>query len=461
MRAQSPLAHQRRSGLCLPTLVGLATLTCAQVIGVPESSAQETQARVEVMTSTECANAPGQQLLLDELRVRLPQESAVRLGQASPSTSPAWTLRWSKLQPEDSCTLTLSDIEPVVQVPLDQGAEPAAIREAIVRIAWFISTTPARSNAPKVTTSPSAKLEPAPTPGELPDAQALLEQAQTPTQAPDKEPAPSSADKTPPEPIEAPDAKEEPEVQEPAPEQPSDSTKKAEPASAGGSKKSSTGITAQATGMADEVLATLQLWRNQTPNLFGSLDQKLQPLPSTVFGSPSSLGLHMGFSTDVTLLQLEPAWIGGVHVGMFITEHITAGLSYQGLMSDLTYVDSQDAPLVLESGLTEDRVRELSLHAMSLEAEYILFPDENVHLSLAASLGAGITSSRDLNTPRKRNATFLMTTLSGNLLYDVYPWMQAGFGFSWRDVSGNNLNAVGSETFSGPSGTFLLRIGMF
>lgn len=416
------------------------------------------------MTSTECANAPGQQLLLDELRVRLPQESVVRLGQATPSTAPTWTLRWNKAQPEDRCTLTLSDIEPVVQIPLDQGSEPAAIREAIVRIAWFISTTPARSSAPKAPTSPSAQVEPAqtPKPGALPDAQALLDQAQTPTQAPDKpDQAPAIADKTPPEPIEEPAAKEAPEAQEPAPEQPSDSTKKAEPASAGERKKSSTRIAAQATGLADEVLATLQLWRNQTPNLFGSLDQKLQPLPSTVFGNQSALGLHVGLSTDVTLLQLKPAWIGGVHAGMFITEHITAGVSYQGLMSDLTFVDDQDAPLVLEGGLIEDRVRELSLHAMSLEAEYILFPDENVHISMAASLGVGITSSRDLNTPRKLNSTFLMTTLSGNLLYDIYPWMQAGFGFSWRDVSGNNLNAVGSNTFSGPSGTFLLRIGMF
>lgn len=454
MRAQSPLAHQRRSGTCLPTLVGLATLTCAQLIGTHESSAQETPTRVEVMTSTECANAPGQQLLLDELRVRLPQESVVRLEQATPTATPSWTLRWDKPQPEASCALTLSDIEPVVQIPLDQGAEPAAVREAIVRIAWFISTTPARL-APK---SPSAQLEPTaptdkePVPGELPDAQALLEQAKEPTPdpatAPDQEPA-----KTPPQ--------EEQAQQDAAKEQPSDSSKKAEPALNASGKKSTPDLADQAAGAASQVLATLQLWRAQTPEIFGSLDQKLQPMPSTIFGGPSSLGLHMGLSTHVTLLQSKPAWLGGVHLGMFITEHLNAGISYQGLMSDLTFIDPQDTPLVLEGGFTEDRVRELSLHAMSLEAEYILFPDENVHLAMAASLGGGVTSSRDLNSPRQRGAMFWMTNLSGNLLYDVYPWMQAGFGFSWRNVYGSGLNSVGSDNFSGPSGTFLLRIGMF
>lgn len=403
------------------------------------------------MTSTECANAPGQQLLLDELRVRLPQESVVRLERTAATATPSWTLRWEKPQPELGCALTLSDIEPVVQIPLDQGAEPAAVREAIVRIAWFISTTPPRL-APK---SPSAQLEPtdkAPTPGELPDAQALLDQAKEPTpdpaQEPDKEPA-----KTP--------TPQEQAQQDAAKEQPSDSSKKAEPALNASSKKSAPDLTDQAAGVASQVLTTLQLWRAQTPEIFGSLDQKLQPMPSTIFGGPSSLGLHMGLSTHVTLLQNKPAWLGGVHVGMFITEHLNAGISYQGLMSDLSFVDPQDDPLVFEGGLTQDRVRELSLHAMSLEAEYILFPDENVHLSLGASLGGGVTSSRDLESFRQRSSMFWMTNLSGNLLYDVYPWMQAGFGFSWRNVYGGGLNNVGSDNFSGPSGTFLLRIGMF
>lgn len=402
------------------------------------------------MTSTECANAPGQQLLLDELRVRLPQESVVRLERATPMATPSWTLRWEKPQPEASCALTLSDIEPVVQIPLDQDAEPAAVREAIVRIAWFISTTPART-APK---SPSAQLEPTappdkePVPGELPDAQALLEQAQTPTPAPATEP-----DKAP--------TPQEPAQQDDAKEQPSDSSKKAEPTLNASGKKSAPDLADQAAGAASQVLATLQLWRAQTPEIFGSLDQKLQPMPSTIFGGPSKLGLHMGLSTHVTLLQSKPAWLGGVHLGMFVTEHLSAGISYQGLMSDLTFVDDQDRPLVLESGETIDRLRELSLHAMSLEAEYIFFPDENVHISLAASLGAGITSSRELSSPRQRDAMFWMTNLSGNLLYDIYPWMQAGFGFSWRDVYGGGLDNVGSDNFSGPSGTFLLRIGMF
>lgn len=397
---------------------------------------------VFIQADPSCASAQNTQLFVEELRVRLPEQVSIRQSAPTPTTQAWWALAWSPSKAQGACQLTLSDTEPVVELPLDQRAEPAQIREVAVRLAWFISTTPARAPQPEQ-------------PKTLPSAQALLEQGEpTPTTTPDPNPAPKPQPEPTPEPapeIATPEATQEPEEPQPG-----------EPKKAVATQKVASTLAPE--NFVQEVALRLKLWQNQNPNIFGSLDQKLTPMPETVFGDPSTLGLYAGLSTDVTIIQEQPAWVGNVHLGTYLTNRIGLGVSYRNLLSDIRFIHEDDAPLFNDPNNPDEftsPIRQLSLHMMSLDAEYLLFPEENIHIGLGGALGAGWATSKGVNFKQKDSVAVLSTMLNVNIYYDIMPWVQAGFGLSWRDVYGKNLGAVGDKQFSGPSGTFTLRVGLF
>ena len=428
----------RRTCPQLLVLTSSALGALGSTLVLADARAQDSpRAPVYVQIGAPCAQSQAQgQLLIDELRVRLPESTPVLLGSPEIADTARWRLSWVEPVAQGPCQLILSDVEPVVTIPLSRDAEPSAMREALVRLAWFISTTPPRAPLP----SPRASLEGGDKPPAGPDQASSLT---PPTTLPEDELNP----------------RPDPSATPPADKPPADKA-----ASVSKTTTTQDADLDQALRAAQQLLAALQSLRVSEPNLFGSLDRSLGPtFPETVFGAQSALGVHAGLSSQVTLLNSRPAWLTGAHLGWSYSQQLNLGVSYRGLTSDLRYTNTVEVFDPEDQRTFREQRLDLSWHAAALDADYMLFPDSPVHLTLGLSLGLGYARAYDLNISQDAHAAttyFVMTDLNAHLLYDLAPWMQAGFGLTVRGVMGD-LETLGTGFFSVPAGSFFLRVSLF
>lgn len=379
-----------------------------------------------------CATAASQAQFVKALKVRLPEKSTYL---SSPDEQKNyWTLYW-KQSPGQSCRVTLSNTQSVMALPLVANAEPNQMRDVLVRLVWVISTS-----------SKPALLKP-------------------------KEEDPKKPEKTPEQPEKKPEeAPKEEKAKTPIkdPDPPGDVIKQPEP-SKRTTQKTSTGNT-----IVNDMAAILGAFRNSTPALFGDVQKDSNAMATSLLGVQTTVGLHTTLSTKATMVQDQSAWMGGLHVGMFLGRHFSLGVSYHTLLNDVRYGynDYQIVGDEFDGANTVYGTRELSINAVAFDAEWMFFPQYQVQLALGVSGGLGVASwdvdyGRKTDKDGKRlkgdgdNHLFAMIDVNATLYYDVTNWMQLGFGFGWRDLSGFNFNQIGPGTMSGPTGNMMLRIGFF
>ena len=380
-----------------------------------------------------CATAASQAQFVKALKVRLPEKTTYLT--SADEQKNYWTLYWNQ-SPGQSCRVTLSNAQSVMALPLIANAEPNQIRDVLVRLVWVISTTP--KPAP-----PQPKEENPKPPEEVP---------KKPEKKPEEAPKKEDKDKAP--------------IKDPDP--PGDVIKRPEP-SKRTTKKTSTG-----NAIIDDMAAVLGAFRNSTPALFGDVQKDTNAMATSLFGVQTTVGFHTTLATKATIIQDESAWMGGLHVGMFLGRHFSLGVSYHTLLDDVRY-DNDDYKVIgdeQDGANTVYGTRELSINAVAFDVEWVFFPQYQVQLALAVSGGLGVASwevdygretDKDGNRLKDRgdNHLFAMIDVNATLYYDVTNWMQLGFGFGWRDLNGFNFNQIGPGTMSGPTGNMMLRIGFF
>lgn len=394
----APWARCAASGAAL-------ALVCALVGASTPARAQT--AAVHVSFDPECAPERARQTLLSELRLRLGESQPVV---ESPAPPGAWTLRWGPL-PSTPCALALSDTALIAALTLPASADDPQLREAVVRVAWFVTTTTPRAPQPPLE---AAAIAQATSQAEL-LAASLTRQSQLLGMR--VEAAASAA----PDPAQSPDA-----------------------------------------STWDALSMRMTRWRDSSPELFNTT---LGP-GTRWLGLDQPKHLHASVVMQPTTLGERATWIWSVEAGLTFGRQTRLGLGYT--------TTSGQQPLqsrLLRSLGTGDQTEVLvpttvSLKLGTLGAEYVFFPEAPVQLGLSATLGVGqlnaiyALSEQAINSRR----VALMLDARVTLYYDLTTWLQLGFGFGQRGIS--VIGAPAGEGLSlpslgGASGLFALRLILF
>ena len=381
---------------------------------------------VRVEVEPDCATLEAERLLIDEVRVRLPEGVSLRQGAGA---DPArWRLRWG-WRAETGCQLVLTDGEPVLELGLAASAEPDRIREAAVRVAWFVTSAPPDPPAPSAPRERAARPEQLPT---IPRPEELGEPAS---------PLPS---------IPEPAAAAQPAL-----------------ASAGAPASASSAMTVgppPRDSVLQSLSVTLASWRGRSPGLFGALGRLgSHPPQVSMFGSPTTVGANLSLTTNTTRLSGVPAWLMTARAGAILDERLSIGLAYKGLTTTVLTEDGWHGNARTPQGAeTFAGDAQLRLHVGGLDVEYIWWPEEMINLSTSATLYGGWLGAEHLDNEGSYGTLLLMSELQGQLLMDLTPWLQTGLGFSWRAplIQGND-RILGAQELRGFSGTFTVRLKVF
>lgn len=390
--------------------------------------------RVHVDLAADCAGLEAGDLLLEEVQVRLPDSVTLVRG-ADPDAPTPWTLRWA-WAPETGCHVMLSDIEPVVEFPLMANASESDIREAAVRVVWFLSMTEPRD---PIAESPLKEAAPARLP-EIPRRDARMPEI---PQFPD---AGGGEGEMP----EIPTARRV----ETAPSVETAPGRDAALASSASARPS----------VLTSLSVTLADWRSSSPGLFETLDRyEEEPFMMSFGARRYPVGLNASFTGNVLTLSGKPAWLVGIRAGAMLDERIGLNVVYQGLTTTVTTSRS-----IEEGGeATTYDMQDMRLNLGGLEMEYVLWGREFMSISMAASLMAGgvsATGTPEASEETRAFSSFVMTSqLSAQVLLNVLPWLEVGIGAGYRApiMQGNDQILDPRPDLAGTSGLFTLRLRLF
>jgi hypothetical protein len=374
------------------------------------------EAPVVVTLDAGCASVEGGRALIDELRLRLPPR--VELLRAA-DERPAWRLAWR--QDQGGCALILSDVEQVAALPLEADADAEALREAVVRVVWFVVT-----GAPRT--------PPAPTPEQL--TQRAIDaswgdvwRAQAAALGEANAAAPAAL------------------------------VLSGQVRPAGGEA-----ATPRNEGVWQGIASSVNGWMTWGDDLGIS---KPSPRSTEVMGEQIPLSVYLGLTGQVTQFNGSAAWMGGVLGGVLIDRTLGVGISYQSLSSTVRLEGSQLAPRSDGGQWTQSQLPTLDVDLLGLQVEYNFMPDKRLHANFAALLGGGFMSfSGDVAEMLPKGVTadpvtLVMIDLQGQLLYEVLPWLQVGAGFGLRSVQSFGDSYISGDELEGVSGLLMLRAMLF
>jgi len=426
--------------MCLISACALAL----SVVGVGGAAhAQQPPSSVYVRIASDCASLAAEQMLLEEVRMRIPEQTRLRRSGASEAP---WHLIWDS-EDELGCQLSLSDAtpDPVVAIPLTVNSEPGKIREAAVRVAWFISTSiPEEREALPVDAVASVE-SPLPKTGNPEVIPALDEQPGS--ELPE---FPTSRQ---------PDVSELPEF--PSPRAGVGAGISPAPSSAGGLSASSSNelaLTLEEPGhpsVLRSLNSTLSTWRKASPGLFGTLsDLGTDPPPAYVLGEPVPLGGYMGVTTELTSFDNSGAFLLSLDGGLIFNERVMLGLVYQRLMNEIDVDDNW----------SEGELGELSMTQMGVSGAYIFRPRDFMSVSVGSALTVGnMHATRfEQGQANTRHAMFVGSQVNAQAFMEFLPWLDAGVGLNYHfPLIMANSQVLTLDEYNGLSVLFNLRLRIF
>jgi hypothetical protein len=378
---------------------------------------------VSLDVAGECAGPRGASTLREEVRLRLPPGST--LGRKVEGA--AWALEWGP-GADGACGLRLSGRGELVVVPLEAMAEDARVREAAVRVAWWITTMePEEPVAPEV--------EPVPAPEPAPEA--------APEPVVEAEPVAPAAD-----------AGAVEEVAEPR------SKEGGREATTGGKQDAVDVLNAEldapsaaAPGEAEEMKVkdsvlqfteSLNGWKDESPELFAELGPAMtQPWALEVFGEQIPARLYFEASPRWSSMGGEAAGGLGVQVGAELAERFDLGLEYQNVEVELT-----------EPGFSLD----VDTQELALVAGFTLWDWGEWELGSQAKVGVAMASYRRIGAE-------LMPVFGArtHVFYEPTTWLGFGFAVGYQAYGSLALlsGALEMEDMSSAYGQFLVRVTLF
>lgn len=396
----------------------LAVLLCAPLAAEERSGLGE--APVVLTLDASCASVEAGRVLMEELRLRLPP--GVELLRAA-DPRPAWQLAWTRQA--DACALVLSDVEEVAALPLAPDAPAEAMREAVVRVAWFIVT-----GAPRT--------PPAPSPEQLAvraqDAsRGEVWRAQAVALAAANEAAPAAL------------VLDAPRVQP-----------------SGGAVAV---MTPQNEGVWEGIASTVSGWLTWGGDELGI--SKPSPKSTEVLGESIPYSVYVGLTGQVTRFNKVPAWMGGVLGGVLFDRTLGVGVSYQSLSTKVRLENAQVAPPAEGGPWAQDKLPTLEVDLIGLQVEYNFMPDKRLHANLSAIFGAGLMGFEgDVAEMLPEGVsddpvTLLALDLQAQVLYEALPWLQVGAGFGLRSMQSFGNGYISAAQLEGVSGLLMVRAMLF
>ena len=370
---------------------------------------------VSLDVAGECAGPRGANTLREEVGLRLPPGST--LGRKIEGAG--WQLEWS---PDEggACGLRLSGHGELVVVPLGAMAEDADVREAAVRVAWWITTME-------------------------PEVPVVAEPEVTPEPAPESEPEVAVA----------------PPVEDAAPaeEVANEGTKEGgREASTGGKRDAVDVLNAELDAptlgrtteheppvIKDSVLQfteSLNGWKDDSPELFAELGPAMtQPWAVEFMGEEIPAKLYFEASPRWSRMGDVPAMGLGVQVGVELAERFDLGLEYQNMEAELVRQD-----LALDT------------QELALVGGFTLFEWAGWSFGTQAKVGVAMASYRRVGAE-----TMVVFGARSHLYYDATSWLGFGVAAGYQGYGSRALlpGALEMEDMSNAYGQFLVRVTLF
>lgn len=399
---------ERAAWLCAPLL---SCMLAQPVLAQPAPNA------VHVRMTSDCASMAAEQLLLEEVRMRVPEQTSL---QRVESELTRWHLAW-EWDAAAGCQLTLSDTEPMIALPLSVNASPKQIREAAVRVAWFITTTQPRLAGPEDLVAPAA---PATLPT-IPAQQARVGFVQAPGQV---------------LPVIPKAAASQAELVTPSPR--AESALKLAPS--------------PAPSVLGSLSGTLSSWRDASPGLLESLHELgTAPPQATLFGRKMPLGGWTELGMESTNFDQRGAILLTAGGGVLLADQFSLGLEYQHLANTV---------VVDDNWFDDGTVGELDLKQAGMVWRMLFRPEKLLKLSLGGALLGGrlkvtrisvgdVTTQRDL---------IVSSALRFGGVIDLLPWLQASaqLNYHFPLVLGSS-QILTTQEYSGISAGLGLTLRLF
>lgn len=424
------------SGACLLVLSGVASER--------EALAQQPPVSVFVRVASDCASLAAEQMLLEEVRMRIPEQTKLRRSGASDAP---WHLTWDT-KDDVGCQLALSDAAPapVVQIPLSVEARPEQIREAAVRVAWFISTSAPKARPEQPVDAVASVESPLPKPSEEEDPLAVS--------GPDALGAEPGSE-LPEFPVsKKPDVSEFPEF--PSARAGAEVAVSPSPVSM---RSDEVALTLREPGhpsVLRSLSSTLAGWRDTSPELFGTLEELgTDPPPAYVMGKPVPLGGYVSVLTEATSFDNSGAFLLSLDGGVILNERFMLGVVYQRLMNSID-VDN--------NWVEGERLGTLSMNQVGMSGAYIFRPKNFISVSVGSTLTIGNMSATrfDQGNELRESAKFVGSQLNAQAFMEFLPWLDAGVGLNYHYplVLGNS-QVLTLEEYNGLSVLLNLRLRIF
>lgn len=352
-----------------------------------------------VQAEVECASEESQTQLLEELRLRLPEDIRV---ETTPSKTPGRTLDWS-WQADSGCRLVLRDAQGLIELPLPPEPEAEQLRQAVVRVAWFISMN--RESISPIVPVATATSEPVEING-LPNIPATQLKSKG-LLAPPAGPLNTTAANAP---------------------LSDDERTRFE-----SFKNSMSGI------------------RDGSPNLFKKFrDFDEKPLTASFLGEPTVVGGSASISTDLTGINQGTAWLMSARAGVTFGERVGMGLVYKRLTSsvlhDPNWGNLENPPPDAFSGLGSIR-----LNLVGMDVEAVILRRDAWTWRASTGLHMGRMKSVSIDGPGKVTSILMLGEIDTQLYLAILPWLEGGVGLGARAplLQGNDWVASPSDLRSG------------
>ena len=178
----------------------------------------------------------------------------------------------------------------------------------------------------------------------------------------------------------------------------------------------------------------------------------------------SNFSSHGGFGGPVLKLSQFNDDLGllvGGRGGWIIGQKLTLGGGAYGLVNDI--------PILFED---TDSTRFLDFNYGGFEMGIIIASNSLVHFSVNSLIGGGEVRYRNAMFDEMKNEDYdweskwdhdqiFVFEPSVNVILNLSRWARAGFGASYRYVSGVDLHAIDDALLTGPAAVLTLKFGSF
>ncbi len=343
---------------------------------------------IVVEVEIECASDDSYAQLLEELRLRLPEDIKVV---TKPTPRAGRMLNWS-WNADAGCRLVLHDAQGLIELPLAPEPEAEQLRQAVVRVAWFISMN--RDTEGQLSIKPATVIG-RPQPREVNGLPTI--------------PVSNSEKKgllSPPRP------------------QPRETVV----------MNPSAGKTGSEQGTRFEALTGG--WRTDSPNLFKkfrNFDEK--PLTTSFLGEQAIVGATVSLSGDAMNIEQgaggEPAWMGNVRAGMTIDDRVGLGFVYKRLSSsilhDPNWARLENPPPDAFSGLGSIR-----LNLVGMDTEAVILRRDAWTWRAKAGMHMGRVKSVSIEDRGSVGSFMMLGEVDTQLFLALLPWLEGGVGVGVR-----------------------------